>query len=102
MENRYSTKNAVRDAKRHAEKLGLNRDGVEQLAKLQTFYANDSHPTHLTLAIGMSFQTRAAFFGGSFDELKLDAYRKEVKVRVGLANDLPNLIEHVRANIDEW
>lgn len=102
MEHKYSTKNAVRDAKRHSEKLGLNRDAVEQLAKLQTFYSNYSHPTLLTIALGMSFQTKAAYFGGSFDEVKLDAYRKEVKVRVGLANDLPNLIDRVRKNIAEW
>lgn len=52
--------------------------------------------------MGMSFQTKAAYFGGSFDEPKLDAYRKEVKVRMGLANDLPSLIDHVRENIAEW
>lgn len=102
MENKYSSQDAIRDIIRHSKQLGLKGEGVRQLGKLQKFYSKYSHPTALTIAIGMSFRTKSAYFGGSFDELKLDAYCKEIKVRVGLANDLPDLIDHARKNIAEW
>lgn len=102
MEDKYSTNDAVRDAMRHAEKLGLNKDGVKGLSEVQGFYNKYSHPTHLTIAMGMSFSTRDLYFGGAFDEKKLDAYRKEISVRVGLANDFPNFIDGVKANVAKW
>ena len=102
MENKYSTNDAVRDAMRYAEKLGLNRDGVKGLSNVQTFYSKYSHPTHLTIAMVMSFSTKDLYFGGAFDDKKLDAYRKEINVRVGLANVFSNFIDGVRANIAKW
>lgn len=103
IEGKYSTNDAVRDAMRHCDKLGVNKDAATTLSNTQDFYNKYSHPTHLTLAIGMSFSKAGLLYvGASFDEGKLDAYKKEIEARVSLAEVFPNFVDGVRANVAKW
>ena len=103
MEGKYSTKNAVRDVLRHAEKLMLNSDGVKALRDTQKFYDNYSHPTQLAIATGMSFSEKSGvYIGAAFDKGKVKAYTKEARSRVALAKIFPNFIDGVIANVAKW
>lgn len=103
MENEYSTNVAVRDVLRHSERLGLKDDGVQALRDAQKFYDNYSHITILTIAAGMSFSEKSGLYvGAAFDEGKVEAYRKEARGRVSLAEVFPNFVEGVIANIAKW
>jgi hypothetical protein len=102
MNDQYSPNHAVRDVVRHAEKLQLRKDGLAALESAQSFYHKYSHITRLTLATMISFSEEGAYVGASFDEGKLDAYRKEIKSRLGLASVFPNFIAAVRANLGKW
>lgn len=103
IEAKYSTNDAVRDVLRHYDKLGVNKDAAETLSKMQDFYNKYSHPTHLTLAVAMSFsKTGLLYVGASFDEGKIDAYEKEIKARVNLAEVFPNFVDGVRATVAKW
>ena len=61
-----------------------------------------SHPTPLTIATIMSFSEGGAYVGASFDEGKIEAYKKEVNGRVGLARVFPNFVDGVMANVAKW
>jgi predicted lipoprotein len=102
IENRYRTNSAIRDVKRYASILGLNMEGLEALSDAQRFYHQYSHPTRLTLANGMSWSENGSYVGASFDEKKVEAYKKEVDSRIGLAEVFPNFIEAVIANVGKW
>ncbi len=102
MEGKYSTNDAIRAAMHHAEKLGLNKDGVEALSVAQGFYHKYSHPSHLTIAAGVSFSKEGLYVGAAFDEGKLEAYEKEVNGRVGLAEVFSNFVDGVKANVSKW
>jgi len=54
MEGSYRTNAAIRDVTKHSDILELKEDGVMALADAQRFYHQYSHPTLLTLAVGMS------------------------------------------------
>ncbi len=103
MEGKYSTKNAVRDVSRHAEKLMLNSDGVKVLRDTQKFYDNYSHPSQLAIATGMSFSKKSrVYIGAAFDKGKVKEYIKETRSRVALAKIFPNFIDGVIANVAKW
>lgn len=102
MKGVYSAKNAVRDVVRNWKKLGLLDGASKQLQDAQKFYGEYSHVTRLTLANMTSFSELGAYVGASFDQGKIDAYRKEVDGRVGLAEVLPNAIVAVKANLGNW
>jgi hypothetical protein len=102
MEDRYSANDAVRDVLRHGKKLQLKEDGLQALKSSQEFYHKYSHITRLTLATIISFSEDGTYIGASFDKGKIEAYRKEVNGRVGLAKVFTNFVEAVKANVAKW
>jgi len=103
MQNKYSSKNAVRDVLRHYEKLSLKGDALDALKDSQEFYHMYSHVTKMTIAVGMSFsQSGALYVGASFDDGKLEQYKREVDGRVSLAKMFPNFVEGVTQNVGKW
>jgi hypothetical protein len=102
VQNKYSTNKAVRDVVRHAEQLHLKREGVRALEKGRKFYSEYSHPTLMTIANQISFQSQDLYLGASFDEAKLEEYEKEVRGRVSLADALINFVKGVEQNLSQW
>lgn len=100
--NRYSTNDAVIHVGRRVKQLGLLPGGLKSLREAQSFYHKYSHVSLLTIAAGMSLRGEGIFVGASFDEGKLDAYRKEVAGRVSLANVFSNFIAGVVQNVAAW
>ncbi len=102
MEDKYSTNDAVRDVLRQGKNLGLKDDGLQALKSSQEFYHKYSHITRLTLANMISFSEDGTYVGAAFDKGKVDAYRKEVDGRIGLAKVFANFVEAVKANVAKW
>ena len=104
MQDKYSTNNAVRDALRHKDKLNVKNGALEVLRDSRVFYHMYSHPTRATLAshIRFSDQGGALYVGASFDEGKLEQYKKEVDGRVSLAEVLENFVQGVINNVSSW
>lgn len=100
MENKYSTHNAVRDVLNNHEALGLNKDALMTLKKTQTFYHKFSHPTMLTVASSISMsQAGGLYLGASFDEGKIEIYKKEVNNRISIAKLFENIIFGISQNL---
>jgi len=102
IEDKYSPNNAVRDACRHYEKLGILKDSVTTLRDAQQFYHRYSHPTKMTIASVTSLSGEGYYVGASFDDAKVAAYEKEVNNRVNLAQVFPSFIEAVKSNVAKW
>lgn len=102
MSDQYSTNDAVRDALRHAARLGVKKESVQILADTQAFYHKYSHPSVFTILDGMSFAEEGLYVGASFDEGKMDGYRKEVAGRASCAGIFPNFIQGVKTNVAQW
>lgn len=103
IEDKYSSNDAVRDALRHCDKLGINKEAAEALSSFQKFYNKYSHPSQRTIAVGMSFSKAGMIcVGASFDEGKLEVYEKECSSRVSLAEVFPDFIDGVRENVAKW
>lgn len=102
MNDRYSTSDAVTHVGRKAKQVGLLPGGLESLQRAQQFYHKYSHVSLLTIASTMSMQGKGIFVGASFDEGKLDVYRKEVASRVSLANVFSNFVAGVVQNVAKW
>jgi hypothetical protein len=99
MERKYSTDKSVRDVIRHAKKLEINKEALEVLREAQQFYHGYSHPSELTIGSMISFSQKASYVGAAFDEGKLKSYRKEINLRVGLAEHFSNFVDAVKANV---
>ena len=102
MANQYSTNNAVTHVRRHAETLGLNEEALKILEQSRDFYHKYSHPTLMTIATHMSFSEKGLYVGASFDEGKLEQYKKEVDGRVNLSEVFSNFVDGVTANVSGW
>lgn len=103
MEDKYSSKKAIHDVLQHYRKLSLKGDALEVMKKSQDFYHKYSHVTKMTLAAATSFSQKGGLYvGASFDDGKLDAYKKEINLRVSLANVFPNFVDGVSANVAKW
>jgi hypothetical protein len=102
IEDRYSTKHAVRDVQRKWESLNLQKDGLAALAESEDFYHLYSHMSKMTVAAVTSFAQDAFYVGASFDEGKTDAYDKEIQTRLSLAEVFPNFVQAVSANVAKW
>jgi hypothetical protein len=100
----YSANNAMRDVLRHADKMNVNKDNLTVLRDARDFYHMYSHPSKATLASHIRFSDvgRAIYVGSSFDQGKLEQYRKEIAGRIGLAEVIPNFVGGVQANVDLW
>ncbi len=103
-QDQYSTKNAVRDAVRQSDKLNVNRGALTDLRGAEDFYHMYSHLTIATLASHVRFSDEgpALYVGASFDEGKLEQYRKEVAVRISLSELFENFVYGVIQNVAEW
>ncbi len=105
MAQKYSTNHAIGHVILQAERLGLEKAGVEALREGQKFYHKYSHPTHLTMAAAAKFSDKGLaglYVGAAFDERKLEAYRKEVAGRLSLAQAFSSFIDGVKANVAKW
>lgn len=79
-----------------------NKDALSALRNAQEFYHEYSHPSHLTIAAGMSFSGEGLYVGAAFDQAKLEAYAKEVTGHVGLADVFSNFVDGVKFNVAKW
>ena len=102
MEDKYSTNDAVRDMIRHAKKLNVNTDAVKVLKSIQQFNHGFSHPSVMTIAMGMDFGTGGSYLGPAFDKGKIEAYDKEVRSRHSCAEVFANFIDGVKNNLAKW
>lgn len=104
MKDQYSTNDAIRDALRQKNKLNVKEAALEVLRDSRTFYHIYSHPTPATLAshIRFSDEGRALYVGASFDEGKIEQYRKEVAGRISLAEVFENFVQGVINNVSAW
>jgi hypothetical protein len=102
MNKKYATQKSVQDLIRHADKLGLNKDSVKDIKDAVSFYHKFSHISLLTIASGMSFSKQSLFVGCSFDQEKMESYRKEINGRISLALVFSNFIDGVKANFEKW
>jgi hypothetical protein len=100
MEGQYSTTKAVRDVRRHAGALQLERAALNTLESLTKFYDLSSHPTLFACAslITLNAENSMTVLGGCFDEGKTFAYEKEMSSRLSLTSILPNIVYSVRRN----
>jgi hypothetical protein len=100
MEAKCSTHKAITHIKRHAARLGLIPEALEQLERASKAYDQFSHPSLMTVAHSMFLDGSAGLvLGGFFDEGKLAAYDKEVQSRVSLACTFCNFIDAVEHNL---
>lgn len=102
MNQKYSTNDAPRDVIRKASRLGLDKGAVKTLREVQDFYHEFSHPSFVTMASGVSFSGKGAYVGAAFDEGKIESYKKEIEVRVSLAEVFSNFVDGVKANLAKW
>jgi len=102
MAGTYRANNAIRDVTKHSKNLMLKEDGVQDITNSQKFYHQYSHPSLLTMAVGISWSGKGLYVGASFDEEKLEAYAKEIDSRVGLAEVFVSFIQAVKANLNKW
>jgi hypothetical protein len=103
IENKYSTKNAVADLARHAQKAHVNRSALQTLIRAYEFYHKYAHLTKLTIAAGANFSLGGApNVGAYFDPGKLSEYRKEVRRRLSFARALPSVVTGVVRNVAAW
>ena len=103
IENKYSTKNAVAELAKHAQKVHVSSVAMQTLTRAYEFYHKYAHLTRLTIAAGDNFSLAGApNVGAYFDPAKLPEYRKEVKGRLSFAKVLPNIITGVARNVAAW
>jgi len=104
MANEYFSNKAVADVQNHAQTLKLHEDALETLKRARDFYHKYSHPNLLTIAVHTSFSSAGGdlYVGASFDEGKLEQYRKEVAGRVGLSKVFGNFVDGVTQNVSAW
>lgn len=102
MADNYSSNKAVKHARKHWKKLGLNDGAHEQLKMIQDFYHNYSHISLLTLANHVSSSGGRAYVGAAFDPGKTEAYKEEVSRRLRLARVFNSFVEGVKRNHSAW
>jgi hypothetical protein len=100
IKGKYSTNKSVDQIIKHAKALGVKRESLKDLQKAQIFYHQYSHPSLFTVASHICFKTEGALYVGcSFDEGKVEQYRKEVNGRLSLAKVFSNFVQGVVNNV---
>lgn len=102
IDDKYSTKNAVKDLQKHQKALGIRQDAITKLAEAEKFYNNLSHLSKITIAVATSFSQNALYVGASFDEAKINGYNTEIKNRLSLAKVFPSFILALSNNVSTW
>jgi len=83
---------AVRQVEKNRETLGVKQDAVDRIKKAKEHYDQFSHSGLMGIASRVSLdQVGQIFVGGSFDESKLNAYRVEIRERIGLCGVMPQV-----------
>jgi hypothetical protein len=73
--------------------LGVTKDAVNRLEKAKTHYNYFSHSGLFGIASRVPRRTEEPLcVGGCFDSEKVEAYKQEIRERIGLCSILPNLI----------
>ncbi len=100
IKGKYSTNKAVDQIIKHFKTVGIKRESLKDLQKAQVFYHQYSHPSLFTVASHICFDTEGALYvGSSFDEGKVEQYRKEVNGRLNLAKIFSNFVQGVANNL---
>jgi hypothetical protein len=102
MAEKYQSAGAVGDLLTHCKQLRVPAASVKVLQKARTFYHVYSHPTRMTLGAIFSSSGEGTFVGANFDPGKVDAYRREMEGRVGLASVFDSFIKAVKYNLELW
>lgn len=92
---KYSSSKAPDQLLRVHANLGLDRESVETLVQAVKFYHNWSHANLMTIATHMSEKVGDLYVASSFDESRLDEYRKEAAGRASLAAVFENFVTTV-------
>ena len=83
----------------NSDALRLSKVGVKDLIEHRNFYHQFSHPSRMALASRMALgEAGVIYAGGSFDEAKIEAYKKELVGRTNFCRSLPKLVARL---IDE-
>ena len=86
--------------KRNARLLGINGPGWRKFEELTSFYDQYSHPSVFAVSSGDSFSSPGyRQIGGEFDTAKLDAYRKEINLRISAGQRLYKTVEVVEKHL---
>ena len=101
-QDKYSTSNAITDARRNAVKLNLKKTALEVLKRSQAFYSNFSHPSKMTLGTLESFTGEGIYLGATYDQGKYKHYRTEALNRLKLAKQFPGFLQAVQRNLAAW
>ena len=82
-----------------ADKFGVDETAAREINKIRKFYDNYSHPSLLSLTSLYQFdETKQLFMGASFDNAKIPQYKKEINIRINLANLISNIIDGISIN----
>lgn len=100
--DKYSSNRAIRDVMNKSIQLSINDDALKMLKDFQEFYHKYSHPTSRTLGTLVSISGGKTYAGASFDGNKIEIYRKEISLRIGLSKIFPSFIDVVLINIAKW
>ena len=74
--------------------LGVTEDSVTRLKLAKRHYSQFSHPGLVGIASRVSLGIEGQVYaGGNFDPEKVEAYKVEIRERIGLCSILPNLID---------
>ena len=86
--------------KRNARLLGIDGPGWLKFQELTSFYDQYSHPSVFAVSSGHSFSLSGyRQIGGEFDTAKLDAYRKEISLRISAGQRLYETVEVVENHL---
>jgi len=86
--------------RRNARLLGIDGPGWKKFEELTSFYDQYSHPSVFTVSSGHSFSLVGyRQIGGEFDSAKLEAYRKEISLRISASQRLHETVEVVEKHL---
>ena len=93
---------ALKHLEANYDSLGINEHAISALKQTRTFYHHFSHPGEFSLASTISFKkTGKLFIGGSFDNGKMEEYKKELLLRLNFCKILPNIISGLIYNVKQ-